>query len=77
MAENALYFPPRYVNSYYNSKGMLRFKGRMSQDFCSVITYLADPLVSRGSELNFVVISVDVRELFLAKVGIVLWGIAL
>jgi hypothetical protein len=38
------------------------------------ISHLVDPLVSRGSELNLVVISVDVREFCLPNVGIVLWG---
>lgn len=38
------------------------------------ISHLVDPRVSRGSELNFVVISVDVREFCLPNVGIVLWG---
>lgn len=37
--------------------------------------YLVDPRVSRGNELNLVVMSVEVNELFLPNVGIVLCGI--
>lgn len=40
-------------------------------------THLVVARVSLGNELNFVLMSVDVSELFRPNVGIVLWGIAL
>lgn len=46
----------------------------MRNDNLFLDTHLVDPLVSRGKELNFVVISVDVSELFLDNVGMVLCG---